>query len=104
MKIGFKFNWLFIALLVVGCRPENSPETRLINQNNAKSPQFVVDTPRGKLYRINIDRGEGNYPDRIYFFDTATNSVTVNSTVANGKSSYTKAVLVVDGVEYVPKN
>ena len=102
MKKSFSF--CIVALLLLGCRPENSPETRLINQNNAKSPQFVVDTPRGKLYRINIDRGECSQPDIIYFFDMDTNSVTVNSTVSNGKSSYTKAVLVVDGVEYVPKN
>ena len=95
---------LFVgALLFAGCNDIASPEVRAINQSNVNDPTFVADTPKGKLYQIVIDRGSGRSPDRIYYFENDTN-ITVNSTVPQGKNRVTTAVLIVNGIEYVPKN
>ena len=96
---------LAIAAVAIftGCRPANSPVTYAINQANANSPEFVADTPMGKLYRINIDRGSEVRQDRIYFFDKNTNIVNINSTIQSGKFSHVQSVVIIDGVEYIRK-
>lgn len=101
MKIKF-IAVIAASLALVGCRDQNDPETRIINQKNASNPEFVADTPKGKLYRIKIDIGSGKHNDRIYFFENS-NDVTVNQTVAQGKNHHTQATVIVNGKEYVPK-
>ena len=97
-----KFIILLAAVALVGCRDENDPETRAINQVNANSPVFVADTPKGKLYRIAINRGN-QHPDRVYYFDNS-NEVNVNQTKSSGKASQVETSIIVNGKEYVPKN
>lgn len=89
-----------MVLCSTGC---NSPaELQAKNTVNASVPDFVCSTPKGDLYMIEIDRG-WSYADRVYFFDTNPKSVTINRKVQSGKTIYRQAILVVDGVEYVPK-
>lgn len=91
--------------VLTGCdfKGRNDPETISKNQVNANFPEFVADTPKGKLYRIWINMGSQSDQDRVYYFDTDTNSVTVNSTIKAGKTFHTQASLIINGVEYVPK-
>lgn len=101
-----------IAIVLMGCIGmllcstgcNNSPaELQEKNTANASMPEFVCITPKGNLYVIEIDRGRLQYDDRVYFFDTNPKSVTINRSVQSGKNVYRQAILVVDGVEYVPK-
>jgi len=92
-----------IVLLATGCDDIRSPEIRETNQRNVNYPIFVADTPKGKLFQITIERGGGRHADRIYYFENDTN-ITINSTVPSGKSTYNQAVMVINGIEYVPKN
>lgn len=76
---------LTVAIVVLsGCRGRNDPETMSINIKNENSPEFVADTPKGKLFRIWIDIGSDRNADRVYFFENNTN-LTVNMTISNGK-------------------
>ena len=102
-----KFTASLFALLVVvsltGCENRNDPSVRATNQHFANNPEFVADTPHGKLFRIWVDMGSSYHADRVYFFEKDTNSITVNETHPSGKTSYSSAVLLINGVEYVPK-
>ena len=97
-----KFLFCFVAAFgLAGCRMEHDPETKRINQSNANAPEFIVDTPRGKLYRINIDRGQSN-DDRVYWFENS-DGVSINTTIKSGKTYHTETIMV-DGIEYIRKN
>lgn len=101
-------NNLIICVLIVllaGCRDRHDPETLAINNINAKRPEFVADTPAGKLYRIWVDMGSLHH-DRVYYFDT-NNTVSINNThnIQSGKTtqSITETVVVIDGKKYLLK-
>jgi hypothetical protein len=96
------FVLLIAATSLVGCRRENDPETRAINQVNANAPEFVANTPKGKLYRIIIDIGAGRHEDRIYYFENS-NEVNINKTIQSGKTSRTETSVIIDGKEYILK-
>lgn len=92
---------LFLAGIVflTGC---DVPEARKIDtEYSAKNPEFVVDTPKGKLYRITIYQKHG-WNDRIYFFET-NNTVNINTDEGRGKSRNVKTTVIIDGVEYIQK-
>jgi len=100
-----KINTIFVivaAVVLVGCRGRNDPETIAANRVNANSPEFVTDTPKGKLYRIMIDMGITTSSDRVYYFDRS-NEVNINQTVKQGKTSHVETTVVIDGVEYIRK-
>lgn len=90
------------AITLCGCRDGNDPETKAINSVNANAPEFIANTPKGKLYRINIDIGSGIRPDRIYFFENS-NEVNINRTISSGKTTRPEATVLIDGVEYIRK-
>jgi hypothetical protein len=91
---------LIAALIMGGCTEENDSSVLKENQINGQNPEFVANTLIGKLYRITISRGD-KFSDRVYYIDNNTNnSVTVNSSTKHGNT----AVLIINGVEYVPKN
>ena len=104
MKIKTFVIVVVAIVALTGCRDRNDPQTKANNWVNANTPEFVVDTPKGKLFRIWIDMGSGKHPDRIYFFENATNNtISVNKTISNGKSSHVETTVVIDGVEYIRK-
>ena len=90
------------AFVLIGCRGRNDPETLAVNRVNTNSPEFVADTPKGKLYRIMIDMGS-TPSDRVYYFEYS-NEVNVNQTVKQGKTSHVETTVILDGVEYIRKN
>jgi hypothetical protein len=94
---------IFSIVFFTGCRDRNDPETRAINHMNANSPTFIADTPKGKLYRIDIDMGSAVSGDRIYYFDGTNETININSTIKSGKSSRVQTVVIIDGVEYIRK-
>ena len=104
MKIKTFFIVVAAIATLTGCRGVSDPETRAINSINAKSPEFVADTSKGKLFRIWIDMGASGRHDRVYFFeDTTNNTISINETMGSGKSSHTETIVVINGVEYIRK-
>lgn len=100
MKIKLIFLFVVLSIISSGCE-RSDHEIQQLNQVNANSPELIATTPRGNLYKIIIDRG--GPIDRVYYFDNATSSVTVNRTVQSGKVVHTETIML-DGVEYIRKN
>lgn len=98
---------IFAAIALVGCAPtqEEIAVQKVKNNESVNNPQFVAETPRGKLYVVFVQpyANSENITDRIYFFENDTN-VTVNSEYRAGKRFNTQAILMINGVEYVQKN
>lgn len=94
---------IITAIIFTGCRERNDPETLEANRVNAQTPEFVADTPKGKLFRINIDMGSTRSKDRIYYFDTNNETININRDVKHGKSSRVETTVIIDGVEYIRK-
>jgi hypothetical protein len=91
------------AIIFTACRGRNDPETLEANRANAQSPEFVADTPKGKLFRINIDMGSTGSKDRIYYFDTNNETININRDVKHGKTSRVETTVIINGVEYIRK-
>jgi len=95
---------MLAGLLLVGCSNEYSSGPKRASISNGKNPELILkETPKGALYRITIDRGAAHATHYVYFFDQKSNTtVTLNHSERSGKTHYNN-VVVVDGVEYVPK-
>ena len=95
------------CLLMVGCNEEVFEREQRIKNNNAagQNPQLILEqSPKGRLYCITIRHPEDRYRDHfVYFFDNDSNhTVTMNHSEMEGKVSVNK-VVVINGVEYIPK-
>jgi Prokaryotic membrane lipoprotein lipid attachment site len=89
---------LCAVIVLTGCRDQTDRQTIAINQASANNPEFVADTKKGKLYRIEIDMGFGRINDRVYYFENS-NETTVNQS----KGKQTEAIVIVDGKQYIVK-
>lgn len=94
---------IITVIVFTGCRDRNDPETLSANRANAQSPEFVADTAKGRLFRINIDMGSAAHADRIYYFDSTNETININSDVKSGKSSRVETTVIINGVEYIRK-
>lgn len=87
---------LLTCVAFIGCKSEL--EISIESRNNAAHPVFIADTPRGKLFRIDIPH-EGTRYHYIYYFDNSTNTVSVNYEERVGKVTVVKTI-VIDGQTY----
>lgn len=101
MKNKFAFGFATAIIILVGCRGPNDVDTRARNTESAYQPEFVANTPKGKLFRIWLDMGSSMQADRVYYFENDTNTITLNKT--SGKNHHVEAIVVIDGIEYIKK-
>lgn len=78
---------------------ESPQDLNKLTKESASSPEFVTDTPKGKLYKIIIYRDFGRN-DRVYFLDT-NSPITINSDENKGA---VKSIIIIDGAEYIRKS
>ena len=96
--------FLFLCLFLCGCSNSSSPEVVAGNRYELKQAGFYIGefADGGKLYRWEISNGTENYPHYVYRIihsDGVEPAVSVNHT--SGKAN--RAIVVIDGKEYVPK-
>jgi uncharacterized protein YcfL len=90
---------LLLAGLIVGC---DSPEkAKAFNQSSVNNPEFVAKMPDGRsLYCVQIDRAELAHYHYVYYFgNDDVKTISINSEIKSGKTSYNE-VIVVNGREY----
>jgi len=97
MKNNILFS-LIISSFLIGCM-ESPQDLNKLTKESASSPEFVTDTPKGKLYKIIIYRDFGRN-DRVYFLDT-NSPITINSDENKGA---VKSIIIIDGAEYIRKS
>jgi hypothetical protein len=101
LSISVFVTLIVATLLMVGCTSKE--EARQQTKHNFQTPELVQEnTPKGKLWRVEIIQPGGAYSHWVYWFDNSSNTISVNYSIPSGKSHVNQSI-VIDGVEYIPK-